>query len=586
MKNNLQTVELAFPKNMMSSSRSEFNMPTNFAKVVKNMIIHYSGAGSKRNGFSKLEYDLPADEKITKLQHYPTVNGDMQFLAFTQSGKVFRRLENTQWSEIYSNITAHSQINTTMFANKMIIANGVDSLLSYDGESVKKINQYISQKKFSFEIASNSSLKTDVFAENFPKDRKVKIKFTDNTQVETTVSHTSASLTDGFIILHFNDQVIDKDVEDVSYQLVAPSFARVYSAHDRLWAIGNKPFDLNKFSDDVDRTRVYYTDLTNDETGWFDDEGNLSSINLADKMPESEELVSMAVKDNMTIFFCRNYSQVWVGTNPRASGDFAWMKTLPIGLIHPELVISMPNDIGFFSQFGARTFSRFLQTEQLDIADMGSEIATDIHSAIEKVRLSIKQNKNIHSFQFHQQNWFGFKLEDEVMIFQAAANNLAWSKFDGIFKNATGFLNTPNGKLYAAVNNKLYYYDSNSFADDDMPIQTVWTTAWFEPNKSRAWANKYTEIILEPSALKTANLQRYKNYNSASYILKEVNLKSLPDYFDTAYWDSASFDIDNKNKAIVRDKFIANNLSFSLQTNDKQGPLTIYAVRFYGSKEK
>ena len=35
MKNNLQTVELAFPKNMMSSSRSEFNMPTNFAKVVK-----------------------------------------------------------------------------------------------------------------------------------------------------------------------------------------------------------------------------------------------------------------------------------------------------------------------------------------------------------------------------------------------------------------------------------------------------------------------------------------------------------------------------------------------------------------------
>jgi len=586
MKNNLQTVELAFPKNMMSSSRSEFNMPANYAKTIKNMIIHYSGAGSKRNGFLKIENDLPESEKIVKLQHFPSITGEIQFIAFTQSGKVFRRLENTTWKEIYTGLALNADISTTMFANKLIIANGVDNMLSYDGEKVETITQYISQDKFSYEISSNTSLKTDVFAENFPAGRKVKIRYTDNEEVETTVSHTSASLTEGFIILHFNDEVITKDVENVSYQLIAPSFARVYAAHDRLWAMGNAKFDINKFSADVDRSRIYYTDLTNDETGWYDEEGNLSSINLANKMPESEELVAMAVKDNMTIFFCRNYSQVWTGTNPRATGDFTWVKTLPIGLTHPDLVVSMPNDLGFFSQFGARTFSRFLQTEQLDIADMGSEVATDIHSAIEKVRLSIKQNKNIHSFQFHQQNWFGFKLDEDVMIFQAAANNLAWSRFDGIFKDATAFLNTPNGKLYAAVNNKIYIYDTESFADDDKPIHTVWTTAWFAPNRSRAWANKYTEIILEPSALKTASLQRYKNYNSASYTLKEVNLKSLPDYFDTAFWDSASFDANAKEKAIVRDKFMANNLSFSLQTNDKVGPLTIYSVRFYGSKEK
>tara|TARA_Y100001960_G_C14781757_1_gene887396 strand:- start:8163 stop:9923 length:1761 start_codon:yes stop_codon:yes gene_type:complete len=586
MKNNLQTVELAFPKNMMSSSRSEFNMPSNFAKVIKNMIIHYSGAGSKRNGFSKIENDLPIGEKIIKLKHFPSSNGEVKFIAFTQSGKIFVRTENSVWQEIYSKLTPFNDISTTMFANKLIIANGVDNMLSFDGEKVETITQYISQSKFSFSIASNTSLKTDVFKENFPADRKVKVKFTDGEEVETTVSHTSASLESGFIILHFNDEVITKEVADVSYQLIAPAFARVYSAHDRLWAMGKEKFDLNKYSSDVDRARIYYTDKTNDEASWFDDEGNLSGINIADKMPESEELVAMAVKDNMTIFFCRNYSQVWAGTNPRATGDFTWVKTLPIGLTHPELVVNMPNDIGFFSQFGARTFSRFLQTEQLDIADMGSEVATDIHNAIEKLRLSIKQNKNIHSFQFHQQNWFGFKLEDETMIFQTAAGNLAWSKFDGIFADATAFLNTPNGKLYAAVNNKLYEYDIHSFADDSQPIHTVWTTAWFEPNKTRAWANKYTEIILEPSALKTANLQRYKNYNSASYSLKEVNLKSLPDYFDTAHWDNASFDANSKERAMVRDKFIANNLSFSLQTNDTAGPLTVYSVRFYGSKEK
>lgn len=586
MKNNLQTVELAFPKNIMSSSRSEFNMPSNFAKTIKNMIIHYSGAGSKRNGFTKVENDLPEDEKVLKLQHFPNKLGEIEIIAFTQSGKIFKRTESSGWSLIYSNLAASSDISTAMFSNKLIIANGVDNMLCYDGEKVEIIYQYISQDKFSFQTASVRSLKTDVFEENYPALRSVKIEFTDGTDVITTVSHTQKSLTEGFIVLHFNDDVITKDVKNISYKLIAPALARVYSAHDRLWAMGHTKFDLSKFSSNVDRTRIYYTDAVNDESSWYDSEGNLSSINLSDKMPESEELVSMAVKDNMTIFFCRNYSQVWAGTNPRASGDFTWVKTLPIGLIHPELVVNMPNDIGFFSQFGARTFSRLLQTEQLDIADMGSEVATDIHNAVEKVRLSIKENKNIHSFEFHKQNWFGFKLDDEVMIFQVAANNLAWSKFDGIFKSATAFLNTPDGRLYCVVNNKMYYYDTDSYADDDMPIHTVWTTAWFEPNKTRAWANKYSEVILEPSGLKKATLQRYKNYNSASYSIKEVNLKSLPDYFDTAYWDNASFDVNAQDKAIVRDKFIANTLSFSLQSNDKQGPLTIYSVRFYGSKEK
>jgi hypothetical protein len=586
MKHNLQTVELAFPKNMMSSSRSEFNMPSNFAKDIQNMIIHYSGAGSKRNGFAKIVNDLPEGEKVIKLEHFPSVDGQIQFIAFTQSGKIFKRTESSIWQQIYDNLAENSDITTAMFANKMVIANGVDNMLSYDGTEVKTIKQYISQSKFNFEISSNSSLKTDVFAENVPIGRNVKVRFTDNEEIKTKVTNITPSIDKGFIILHFADEIITKEVEDVFYELVAPKLARVYAAHDRLWAMGNEKFNINSYSLNVDKSRIYYTDITNDESSWYDDEGNLSSINIADKMPESEELVAMAVKDGMTIFFCRNYSQVWGGTNPRANGDFSWIKTLPIGLTHPELFVNMPNDIGFFSQFGARTFSRFLQTEQLDIADMGSEVATDIHNAIEKVRLSSKQNKNIQNFQFHKQGWFGFKLDTDVMIFQTASNNLAWSKFDGMFKDATAFLNTPNGKLYAAVGNKLYEYDIESYADDDKPIQTTWTTAWFEPHNSKAWANKYTEIILEPSALKTASLKRFKNYNSASYFFKEINLKSLPDYFDNAYWDNANFDSNFKEKAIIRDKFVANNISFSLQTNDKLGPLTIYSVRFYGSKEK
>jgi len=350
--------------------------------------------------------------------------------------------------------------------------------------------------------------------------------------------------------------------------------------------MGKGEFDLNNLNPDIDRSRVFFTDKPNYEDSWFDDEGNLCSINLADKMPETEELVGMAVKDSMTIFFCRNYTQVWTGTSPRAAGDFAWSKTLPVGLTHPNLISSMPNDVGFFSQFGARTLSRFLQTEQLDIADMGSEMATGIHNAIERVRLSSKQYKNIHSFKFNRQNWFGFKLDDEVLIFQTIGRKLSWSRFDGIFKDATAFMNLPNGNLYTAVKNKLYMYNIDSYSDYDKPIHTVWTTPWFGIDEKRVWANKYIEVVVEPSALKTALIKRYKNYNSASYVANEVSLKSLPDYFDIAFWDSAVFDSPEQEKAIIQDKFVANKALFSFQTDDNAGPLTIHAVRFYGSKEK
>ncbi|MCP4355512.1 MAG: hypothetical protein GY793_07755 [Proteobacteria bacterium] len=586
MKKDLQVLTLPFPKMMMSSSRSEFNMPSEFAKDIKNMIIKYNGAGSKRNGFTKIDNELPVGEKIIKMTHYPTSTGVMQILAFAFSGKIYCRTIDSQWTLVYSELSESGQISVANFAGKLIICNGINKIRSYDGETFKIITQYISQSLFQFTISSNTSVDTDVFTENFPSGRAVKVEFTDGTVAYSTVSHISNSLTDGFNILHFNDEIINSEVENVYYQLEAPVLSRVYAAHDRLWAMGKGEFDLTNFSADVDRSRVYYTDIVNDEEGWYDSEGNLCSINLADKMPETEELVAMATKDNMTVFFCRNYTQVWTGTNPRATGDFAWNKTLPAGLIHPDLVSNMPNDIAFFSQFGARTISRVLQTEQLDIADMGSEMATDIHSAIEKVRLSSQIYKNIHSFQFHKQNWFGFKLNSESLIFQMSGGVLSWSKFDGIFESATAFLNLPDGRFFAAVDNVLYEYDTESYADDDQSIHTIWKTAWFGRGGTKAWANKYVEFVIEPSALKTAQLHRYKNYNSAAYVAKEINLKSLPDYFDVAFWDNANFDVDDQQRTIVRDKFVANNVAFSVQTNDKAGPLTIYAVRFYGSAER
>lgn len=228
-----------------------------------------------------------------------------------------------------------------------------------------------------------------------------------------------------------------------------------------------------------------------------------------------------------------------------------------------------------------------MQTEQLDIADLGSEVDVSISKAITELLKSDASYKKALSFMHVNQGWFAFKLSPDTFVFQLSGSASGWTLFDGIFENITAALNTPDGKLYVASGGQLYAYDENIFDDDGMNILTKWWTPWVKPNgNGKNWANKYTQVITEQGEPIQIKVKRFKNYNNSSFVETSVTAHKAEDYWDEAHWDSGFWDYGAAQPEHARDHYISDVLAYSIESNSNKGPLTIYGLKLFGIQER
>lgn len=302
-------------------------------------------------------------------------------------------------------------------------------------------------------------------------------------------------------------------------------------------------------------------------------------------MPMNDELVSMAEKDGLILFLFKKNMQIWKGYNPSEQGSFGWYKTLPVGVVHPELILSLPNDLAFFTSSGARSLSRILQTEQLDVTDFARDIDPSILAAIEH----IKQNPDakVGRFTYEKEGWYAFKLGQDVFVFQTNGSSYGWSKFTGLFAESTAFLNTRDAGLYIAKGRCLYQYAPNTYSDDDVPIKTKWWTPWLRiSTNNKRWANKYVSVITEQGVYMPIEVKRYKDYDSFSYHKLETAQMSSPSYMDTAYWDTNTWQGFNAQAAKKEDKFICQIFSYAVETESIKGPFKVHGLTIQGIIER
>lgn len=580
MSQDLTTVLLPFPANLMSSARTPTNMPTDFAREIRNMYMKTNGAGAKRNGVVKTGGAL-ASGVIVQLMYYIQPAGNMQILAVTDIGKIYLKNEAT-WTEVYAGLNPLGTVRWAHFAGKLVVTNGVDDMLEWDGEYFKTVFEYVKDLSANLTYVDASTFTIEGLPETYAIGTKLKLRLGVGTFVETTVASISGETP---LTITTADAVLTNALDEAHYAAKPPRFANIYAAHDRLWGMGNGALKANEFSNSVDRNRIFYTSGVNEPTDWYDTNGNLQSINLESKLPVIDELVGMAVKDSMTVFFFRNYTQIWGGLDPTASGDFSWVKTIPLGAIHGSLIMEMPNDIAFFTRFGARTISRVLQTEQLDVGDFGSEVDPSIADSVSRMLANDADYRRVQKFRYDKQGWFGFKPLGDALVFQATGTSTGWAVFDGIFNQATAFLNTPDGKLYLAKGGQLYAYDEQTWADDTDDITTLWFMPWVKPG-NKQWANKYTELISEQGAAVQVQMKRYKNYNASSYISTITNLQTAADYWEEANWDNGFWDNGAPQPEKKRDHFVADVLAYAIENKSTAGPVTLFGLKIYGVKER
>lgn len=583
MTRNLTTLTVPFPNQLMSSSRTPTNMPTNFAREIRNMYASRSGAGTKRNGVTKVGQPLPFGG-IVALFSYVEASGLVQVLALSDMGEIYLQQTDLSWVLKKEGLDVNGKMRTTHFAGKLILTNGIDPVLSWNGSEFEEVYAWVREVSATLSYVDASTFTVESLPEFYQVGTSLQL-MVDGVLVD---SHVVAMSEVGDVLtVTLADSVLSAGLESVDIKMFPPRFQYIYAAHDRLWGFGSGALRAGKFSAIEHRSRVYYTFGVNDETAWQNEEGLLQYINMADKMPSDDELVAMAVKDGLSVFFFKNVIQIWSGSDPTLTGDFSWNKTVPIGAVHGDLVLEMPNDVAFFTRYGARTLSRLLQTEQLDIADMGSEMTLSISDAVGQMGMNDEAYRNVHRFYHAKQGWFGFRPALDVFVFQVGALGGGWTLFDGAFSDSTAFLNVPSGDLMLAIGAQLYIYDESVYADDFQPIHTKWWTPWLTPSaSSKRWANKYTEILSEQSQMVEASLKRFKIYNSSSYQETTLPLMSAADHFDEAYWDESYFDNGAKNPQKVRDHFMADVFSYAVESSTTTGPMTIFGLKFYGIQEK
>jgi hypothetical protein len=565
----------------MSTARAPNKMPIDFAREIRNMYLQQDGAGRKRNGVTA-EADALSGV-ICRLMFYITLGGDLQILAATDDGKISLKV-GTAWQEVYNGLNTQGTVRWTHFAGRLVLCNGLDDPLSWDGSAMRVIEQKVVDKGANLTFVSSTQFSIESDAAFYAPGTEVRARLGGSTFVTSTVASVTGTTP---LTVTLNDAVLTNTLDQVEFTVRPPRFSYIYAAHDRLWGFGNGALKAAGFSDSADRSRVFYTAGLNDETAWYDADGLLQSINLADKIPVLDELTAMAVKDGLTVFFFREHTQLWSGADPTLTGDFSWVKTLPLGVIHGDLVIELPNDVGFFTRFGARTLSRTLQTEQLDIGDLGAEINPTLTTAAGAMLTSDAAYRGAQAFRYDQQGWFGFKPVGPSLVFQVLGAQTGWTMFDGFFESATAFLNTPDGKLYLAVGGQLYFYDETVWADAGSAITTRWWTPWLNIGSNfKRWANKFYEVVTDQGAGLSLTLKRYKNYNSSSFIESSVTASVAADYWDETDWNTALWDNGAPTPERERDHFIADVFSYALESNSAEGPLTVFGFKLHGVRER
>lgn len=580
MKRKIESVLIPFPKGMLSSVRAPLAMPPSYARELKNMYVRADGSGSKRNGFTPEGAELVGEE-IVALFTFVTVAGVEQTLVGTASGQIFVR-EDGAWSSVFSGLNSDGILRGAYFNDELILCNGVDDVLVWNGVEMLPITQWMSDPSTGLTRVDNDTFTIESDAYLYEVGSPIKCVDSDGNTYESTVASVSGTSP---IVVNVVDAIVPLGLVDVQYEVKPPKFREVYAAHDRLWGIGDAPLSP-MFSESENRMRVWYTAGVNDPTAWYDADGFLQSINLTDKTNTADELLAMRVKDGLTLFFGRENTQVWSGTDPSMTGDFSWSQTLSVGAVHPALISDMPNDIGFMTRLGLRTISRVLKTEELAVGDVGREVDTRLSGVVAQLLSDESRYKAAAEFRYAAQGWFGFYINGESFVFQVSGSGQGWTVFNGLFAEASAF-EGDSGRLLLAQGGQVYGYDAASFSDAGQAIKSEWFTPWVAPASGfRKFAAMALEVLTEQEAAVELRVQRFREYDTSRPVELVTTSNVAADFWDVSDWDASYFDNGMPEVKTVRDAFVASTLAYRVTEESEQGPFTVFGLKIYGVKER
>lgn len=479
--------------------------------------------GALTNGYSYISGSSIEDNIVT-LTLRENINLDPENTViskiFYSVGSIYLfDMKTNVLNRLITNLSAGCLPRSTTFLNNLIICNGVDKNMRWDGTSLTLLHEFVKEgaatnltrltgTSFSFVLnqVPGGSAPFDIakYQNNATIELNINGALTQYTVNNISVVDNTVTITTTTTLANFSP-----GAALLFYQDFPPPFSFIKVAYNRLWGLGTGAVGV-QYRSPSQALRVYFSYGVGSISEWFNSATKtVPSINLAENHGIADNLEAIVQTDSFLAFVGRKRTQVWSGFVPDGAPSIPglpaldFFSLLPIGVAHGNLFVEMANDVTFVSQNGILSYST------LNIAKQFAATPIDAVNPLVLDYLKSITNDNVayracRSFKYASGAFLGFKIgENKILTSLYSSAPYSWSVFSGDFGKASSFVTDLDEHLYLLINNKLFVYADQtwevpSYGDNDGKDLIFGT--WQLPEMSfsgKRYANKRCEMIVD-----------------------------------------------------------------------------------------
>jgi hypothetical protein len=415
------------------------------------------------------------------------------------------------------------------YLNTLLIFNGVDKVLGWKGVDLVEVIDFVQETATHVNRLDDTHLSFTASASfniaHYQNNNLIQLKINGVMALQTSVVNIAQQGNTITITTADNLPQFVQNQTQLFYRDWVPRFSFMAVAHDRLWGLGEGAVGLNYRSPDQ-ALRVYFSYKSASLTDWFNPQTKaVPSLDLSDKEDQPDNLEAIVTVGSFTAFMGRKQTYLYTGSEPLGGAPpvpgkpvFEYHSTLPVGVVHGNLVLSLANDTFFVSTGGMLSFGTLNVAKQFAVSSLDG-VNPVIRENVASIMTSNRAYRACRSFLYPAGSFAGFKIGfNKVLVSLYETSLYAWSFFSGDFTAATSFMTTLDGFLYLSIGHQLYQYaDTTTIAPlyGDRGGERLIAFLWALPvvhQKGKRWANKRYEIQID--------------YPS-SFVLREDNTLSI-----------------------------------------------------------
>lgn len=506
------------------------------------------------------------------------------------------------------------------FGNLLWLCNGVDPVMTWDGEKLKIYEEPV--KEF-----ANSFNRIDATHFSFISNAAFDItKYQNNNTIQLKINGVTSSTVCTNIAINADVITITsqtnlpnfagQDRIELFYMDKPPRFNYMKTAHDRLWCLGSGAASIGYRSPE-ESLRVYYSYTPFSDTTPFrffnENTKTVPSENISAKHGVADNLEAIANISGNLAFIGRKKTQIWSGIDPLTEdigSSFSWASTIPIGSYHGNLVIELANDVYFLSENGIVSFGTF---------NIARQFAASTTANMDKLAMeyidSINSNfdyRACRSFKYTNGSFCGFKIGLNNLIVSKYDTSLYWwGIFSGDFRKSSSFVSGLDNSLYLFINNQIYRYGDGMigqhiYGDNNGNNLIDFIETKYVNNITNRYANKRYEIksdysssvvinkgntvnvIVRGDLVDSFTLQDTYKFKQKGDLLGTINLVN-GEGLDPNNPDNTKLGMRLDSPTHTKKdrlKFLSSNFSVSIVGQVKNGPFVLKKIVLFGIKER